>query len=102
MIRSIPRCDEGSDMHTDLTFTLELVEELGRLKLANALAEAVDIGTQAPVRGGQRGGSRGGGHRGGGQAGRSRTTESAPIYEEGNEEGVEEAWLGTDWVLNVH
>ena len=29
MIRSIQRCDEGSDMHTDLTFTLELVEELG-------------------------------------------------------------------------
>ena len=79
MIRSIQRCDEGSDMHTDLIFTLELVEELGRLKLANALVEAVDIGTQAPVRGGQRGGSRGGGHRGGGQAGRSRTTESAPI-----------------------
>ncbi|XP_050269638.1 uncharacterized protein LOC126713812 [Quercus robur] len=100
MIRSIQRCDEGSDMHTDLTFTLELMEELGRLKLANALAEAVDIDTQAPVRGGQRGGSRGGGHRGGGQAGRSRTTESAPIYEEGNEEGVEEAWLGTDWVLS--
>ncbi|XP_050245498.1 uncharacterized protein LOC126693554 [Quercus robur] len=100
MIRSIQRCDEGSDMHTDLTFTLELVEELGRLKLANALAEAVDIDTQAPVHGGQRGGSRGGGHRGGGQVGRSRTTESAPIYEEGNEEGVEEAWLGTDWVLS--
>ena len=51
MIRSIQRCDEGSDMHTDLTFTLELVEELGRLKLVNALAEAVDIDTQAPVRG---------------------------------------------------
>ncbi|XP_050248874.1 protein argonaute 1-like [Quercus robur] len=84
-------------MHIDLTFTLELVEELGRLKLANALAEAVDIDTQAPVRGGQCGGSRGGGHRGGGQAGRSRTNESAPIYEEGNEEVVEEAWLGTDW-----
>ena len=66
MIRSIQRCDEGSDVHTDLTFTLELVEELGQLKLANALAEAVDIGTQAPVRGRQRGGSRGGGHRGGG------------------------------------
>uniref|UniRef100_A0A7N2RAV2 Uncharacterized protein n=1 Tax=Quercus lobata TaxID=97700 RepID=A0A7N2RAV2_QUELO len=63
MIRPIQRCDEGSDMHTDLTFTLELVEELGRLKLVNALAEAVDIATQAPVCGGQRGGSRGGGHR---------------------------------------
>ena len=100
MIRSIRRCDEGSDMHTDLTFTLELVEELGRLKLANALTEAVDIGTPAPVRGGQHGGSRGGGHRGGGQAGRSRTTESGPIYEEGNKSGLEEAWLGTDWVLS--
>ena len=100
MIRSIQRCDEGSDMHTDLTFTLELVEELGRLKLADALAEAVDIGTQAPVRGGQRGGSRGGGHRGGGQAGHSRTTELGPIYEEGNESGAEEAWVGTDWVLS--
>ena len=100
MIRSIQRCDEGSDMHTDLTFTLELVEELGRLKLVNALAEVVDIGTQAPVRGGQRGGSRGGGHRGGGQAGRSRTTELGPIYEEGNESGAEEAWVGTDWVLS--
>ena len=87
-------------MHTDLTFTLELVEELGRLKLANALAEVVDIGTQTPVRGGQRGGSRGGGRRGGGQAGRSRTTELGPIYEEGNESGAEEAWVGTDWVLS--
>ena len=83
-------------MHTDLIFTLELVEELGRLKLANALVEAVDIGTQAPVRGGQRGGSRGGGYRGGGQASHSHTTESGPIYEEGNESGAEEAWLGTD------
>ena len=87
-------------MHTDLTFTLERVEEIGRLKLANALAEAVDIGTQAPVRGGQRGGSRGGGHRGGGEVGRSRTTELGPIYEEGNESGAEEAWVGTDWVLS--
>ena len=94
MIRSIPRCDEGSDMHTDLTFTLELVEELGRLKLANALAEAVDIDTQPPVRGGQRGGSCGGGHRGGGQASRSRTNELGPIYEEGNESGAEEALIG--------
>ena len=82
-------------MHTDLTFTLELVEELGRLKLTNALAEAVDIGTQAPVCGEQCGGSRGGG-----QVGRSRTTELGPIYEEGNESGVEEAWLGTNWVLS--
>ena len=52
MIRSIQKCDEGSDMHNDLTFTLELVEELGRLKLADALAEAFDIGTQALSRGG--------------------------------------------------
>ena len=67
-------------MHTDLTFTLELVEELGRLKLVNALAEVVDIATQAPVCGRQRGGSRGGGHRGGGQAGCGRMTEPGPIY----------------------
>ena len=78
-------------MHTDLTFTLELVEELGRLKLVNALAEVVDIGTQAPVCGEQCGGSRGGG-----QVGRSRTTELGPIYEEGNESGAEESWFGTD------
>ena len=68
--------------------------------MANALAKAVDTGAQAPVRGGQCGGSRGGGHRGGGQAGHNRATESAPIYEEGNESGAEEAWLGTDWVLS--
>ena len=36
----------------------------------------------------------------GGQAGRSRTTELAPIYEEGNESGAEEAWHDTDWVLS--
>ena len=53
MIRSIQKCDDGSDMHNDLKFTLELVEELGRLKLANVLAEAVHIGTQAPGRGGK-------------------------------------------------
>ena len=34
-------------MYNDLKLTLEVVEELGRLKLANALAEASDIGTQA-------------------------------------------------------
>ena len=90
MIRSIQRCDEGSDMHTDLTFTLELVEELGRLKLVNALAEAVDIGTQAPIHDRQCGGSHGGGHRGGGQAGCSCMTESGPIYEEGDDSGAEE------------
>ncbi|KAK9986898.1 hypothetical protein SO802_031849 [Lithocarpus litseifolius] len=74
MIRSIQRCDEGSNMHNDLTYTLELVEELGRLKLADALVEASDIGTQAPGRGEQSGGSRGGGRRGGGKASRGRTT----------------------------
>ena len=101
MIRSIQKCDEGSDMHNDLTFTLEVVEELGRLKLADALAKAVHIGTQAPGRGGQSGGSRGGGHRGGGQAGRNRMTEPDPIYKEGDDSGVEESWLGTDdWVLS--
>ena len=45
MIRSIQKCDEGFDMHNDLTFTQELIEELGRLKLADVLAEAVHIGT---------------------------------------------------------
>ena len=34
-------------MYNDLKLTLEVVKELGRLKLANALAEASDIGTQA-------------------------------------------------------
>ena len=29
MIRSIQRCDEGSDMHNDLKLTLELMEEMG-------------------------------------------------------------------------
>ena len=97
MIRSIQRCDEGSDMHNDLKYTLELVEELGRLKLADALAEASDIGTQRAGRGGQSGGSRGGGRRGGG---RGRMTEPDPIYEEGDDSGAEESWLGTDWVLS--
>ena len=80
MIRSIQKCDEGSDMHNDLTFTLELVEELGRRKLADALVEAVHIGTQSLGHGGQSGGSHGGGHRGGGQAGCGRMTEPGPIY----------------------
>ena len=40
MLRSIQKCDEGSDMQNDLKMTLEYVDELGRLKLANALAEA--------------------------------------------------------------
>ena len=100
MIRSIRRCDEGSDMHNDLTYTLQLVEELGRLKLADALAKAVHIGTQGPGRGGQSGGSHGGGRHGGGRAGRGRTTEPDPIYEEGDDSGAKEAWLGTDWVLS--
>ena len=46
MLRSVQRCDEGSDMHYDLKMTLEYVDELGRLKLANALAEATNIGPQ--------------------------------------------------------
>ena len=45
MIRYIQRCDEGSDIHNDLTYTLQLVEEVGRLKLVDALIEAFDIGT---------------------------------------------------------
>ena len=100
MIRSIQKCDEGFDMHNDLTFTLELVEELGQLKLADALVEAIHIDTQAPGRGRQSGGSRGGGHRGSGQAGHGRTTKPDPIYEEGDDSGAKESWLGTDdWVL---
>nr|POE81918.1 hypothetical protein CFP56_08241 [Quercus suber] len=99
MIRSTQRCDEGSDMHNDLTFTLQLVVELGRLKLAVTLTEAVHISTQALGRGGQSGGSRGGGRRGGGRAGRSRMTKLDPINEEGDDSGAEESWLGTDWVL---
>ena len=31
MLRSLQRCNEGSNMHNDLKLTLELVEELGRL-----------------------------------------------------------------------
>ena len=100
MIRSIQRCGEGSDMYTDLTFTLELVEELGRLKLANALAKVADIGTQAPGHGERSGGSQGVGRHGGGQGGCSRTTEPDPIYEEGDDLGAEESWLGTDWLLS--
>ena len=65
--------------------TLEYVDELGRLKLANALAEAANIGPQAPVHNGWSGGSRGGGCRGGVRAGHGRTTEPDPIYEEGDD-----------------
>ena len=83
-------------MHNDLKLTLEYVEELGRLKLANAIAEAANIGPQAPSHGGRSGGSRGGGRHGGGQAGRSCTTEPDPIYEEGDDSSAEESWLGTD------
>nr|POF14523.1 hypothetical protein CFP56_48860 [Quercus suber] len=100
MIRPIQRCDEGFDTHNDLTYTLQLMEELGRLKLANVLAEAFHIGTQAPGHGEQSGGSRGGGHRGGGRAGRGCTIEPDPIYEEGDDSGAEESWLGTNWVLS--
>ena len=57
MLRSLQRCDEGFHMHNDLKLTLEYVDELGPLKLANVLAEASDIGTQALGRGRQSGGS---------------------------------------------
>ena len=86
-------------MHDDLKMTLELVEELGWLKLADALAEASDIGTQASSRSGWSGGSRGGGRHGGGRAGHGRMTELDPIYEEGDDSGAEESWLAGDWVL---
>nr|POE67881.1 hypothetical protein CFP56_62937 [Quercus suber] len=100
MLRSLQRCDEGFDMHNDLKLTLEYVDELGRLKLANALAEASDIGTQAPSRARQSGGSRGGRRRGGGRASRGRTIEPDPIFDEGDDSGAKESWLGTDWVLS--
>ena len=45
MLRFAQRCNEGSDMHNDLKLALELVAELGRLKLADAFAKASDIGT---------------------------------------------------------
>ena len=86
-------------MQNDLKMTLEYVDELGRLKLANALAEAANIGPQAPVHSGRSGGSRGGRRHGGVRAGRGRTIESDPIYEEGDDLGAEESWLDTDWVL---
>ena len=53
MLRSLQSCNEGSNMHNDLKLTLEYVDELGRLKLANVLAEAVDICPQAPSYGGR-------------------------------------------------
>ena len=67
--------------------------------MANALAEAANIGPQAPVHSGRSGGSRGGGRRGGVRASRGRTTELDPIYEERDDLGAEESWLDTDWVL---
>ena len=100
MLRSLQSCDEGSNMHNDLKLTLEYVDELGRLKLANALAKAVNIGPQAPSHDGQSGRSQGDGCRGGGRASRGRMTELDPIYEEGDDLGAEESWLGTDWVLS--
>nr|POE97682.1 aspartyl protease family protein 2 [Quercus suber] len=102
MLRSLQRCDRGSDMYNDLKFTLEVVDELGRIKLADALAEAADIDTQAPGRGGRSGGSRGGRRRGGGHAGPSHATEPEPIYEVGDEPGAEaeESWLQGDWVFS--
>ena len=98
MLRSLQSCDEGSNMHNDLKLTLEYVDELGRLKLVNALVEAADIGPQAAGHNGRSGGSQGGGRRGGGRAG--RTIEPDPIYEEGDDSGAKESWLGTDWVLS--
>ena len=50
-LRSLQRCDRGSNMYNDLKLALEVVEELGQLKLADALVEASDIGTQASSRG---------------------------------------------------
>ena len=100
MLRSLQSCNKGFNIHNDLKLTLEYVEELGQLKLANALVEAANIGPQAPSHGGRSGGSRGGGRCGGGRTGHSRTTEPDPIYEEGDDSSAEESWLGTDWVLS--
>ena len=62
-------------MHNDLKMTLEYVDELGRLKLANALAEVANIGPQAPGHSGRSGGSQRGGCRGSVQAGHGYMTE---------------------------
>ncbi|KAL0002118.1 hypothetical protein SO802_015899 [Lithocarpus litseifolius] len=99
-LRSLQRCDRGSDMYYDLKLTLEAVKELGRLKLADALAEASDIGSQAPGHSGRSGGSRRRGRGGGGRVGPGRTAELEPIYEEGDESGAEGSWLEGDWVLS--
>nr|POE44604.1 hypothetical protein CFP56_78186 [Quercus suber] len=72
MLRSLRRCNRGSDMYNDLKFTLEVVDELGRLKLADALAEAADFHTQVPGRSGQ----------------------------SGDDSAAEESWLQDDWVFS--
>ena len=100
MLRPLQSCNKGSNIHNDLKLTLECVEELSRLKLANALAEAADIGPQAPSHDGRSGGSRGGGRCGGGRARCFRTIEPDPIYEEGDDSVAEESWLSIDWVLS--
>ena len=46
-LKSLQRCDRGFDMYNDLKLALEVVEELGRPKLVDALAKESDIGTQA-------------------------------------------------------
>nr|POF14766.1 hypothetical protein CFP56_43613 [Quercus suber] len=99
MLQFLQRCNRGSDMYNDLKFTLEVVDELGRLKLAEALVEAANIHTQVPGRSGQSGGSRGGRRHGGGRAGPERATKPKPIYEEGDESAAEESWLQGDWVF---
>ena len=65
MLRSIQKYNEGFDMQNDLKMTLEYVDELGRLKLANALVGSANIGPQAPVHNRRSGGSRRGGRCGG-------------------------------------
>ena len=87
-------------MHNDLKTTLEYVDELGLLKLANALAEATNIGPQAPGHSRRSGGSQRGGCCGGVRAGRGYTTKPDPIYKEGDDSGAEESWLSTDWVMS--
>ena len=86
-------------MYNDLKLALEVVEELGQLKLVDALTEASDIGTKALGRGRQSGGSQGRGCHGGGQASCSCTTEPEPIYVVGDDSGAKESWLEGDWVL---
>ena len=72
-LRPLQRCDWDSNMYNDLKLALEVVEELGRLKLVDALVEASDVGTQALGRGGQSGGSQRHRCRGGGRVGCGRT-----------------------------